>query len=570
MADAQYLQETVGPALTAGLASCASAQPDDPVDYLAHWLLKYLAVQEKKAMASEAEEVVKKEHEALDAAEQAKVDAEAAKVHKLQEAKAAIEACTNIPMFYERIVKGVRENTKANNVYVALLEPVSPEEDLDAGGAPASHDDELEDVWEEDTREAPAEGEEPLPEWVPPKVLPVIPKYSKLRYVFASEGNEWLRGKELRSPACQKSKDASTGGGGGRETVSFRAVHERSGRVIRNVLESDPMLHFFDMPMPGSFACQTLLRGETNDKPEGKNYLAGGVMGILCCDTVDFDGVLDEKDGVVFTDLSATASVTYERLLEEARQRQIQEDELARKLLEEDIVLPTGEAAEGEEPPPPNPEACLAPEEGDDNEKEIEALEAEIATLSANLDLTNSEGGRIALVKKVIKECVPETKSNEHGREIPDLAVGAVDFEANSVGHRVVKATAKLVSASDISDLKETAADFAAAIQAFDIKTVTQDTLAAINEELEAEPAITTEAYATLPFQARLLFVLIVVAKELSSHSIRLAEKQKIKQTKEEEKAAAEAAAAAEAKAAEEAAAAEAAGEGGEAAPPAE
>ena len=46
------LQENVGPALTAGLASVAAAQPDDPVEYLAHWLLKYLAIEEKKEKVS--------------------------------------------------------------------------------------------------------------------------------------------------------------------------------------------------------------------------------------------------------------------------------------------------------------------------------------------------------------------------------------------------------------------------------------------------------------------------------------------------------------------------------------
>lgn len=42
-------QENVGDALTAALTSTAAAQPDDPVEYMAHWLLKYLAVEEKKA-----------------------------------------------------------------------------------------------------------------------------------------------------------------------------------------------------------------------------------------------------------------------------------------------------------------------------------------------------------------------------------------------------------------------------------------------------------------------------------------------------------------------------------------
>lgn len=534
MADAKYLQESVGPALTAGLASCASAQPDDPVDYLAHWLLKYLAVQEKKAKTSEAEAVVQKERDAIDQAEQAKVDAEAAKVHTLQEAKKAVEACTNIPAFYEAIVKGVRENTKANHVYIALLEPVPPEEDLNEAGEPTPHDDELVETWQEDDREQPAEGEEPLPEWVPPKITPVIPKYSKLRYVFASEGNEWLRNKELRSPACKPDKDSAKGGGGGRETVSFRVVNERGGRVIRNVLESDPELHFFDMPMPGSFACQALLRGESD------KYLAGGVMGLLCCDTVDADGVLDEKDGTVFQGLCATASVTYERLLEEARKRQEEEDECARKLLEEDIVLP-----DGSEEDKPNPEACLAPEEGDDNEKEIEALDAEIATLGANLDATATGSGRIALVKALIKERLPAAKTSEHGRQIADLAVGAPDFEDKSVGARVVAAVAKLVGVNDVGDLREPdmAGDFAGSLAGFDIKNVTQTLLTEVEEELAKEPVISKESFATLPFQARLLFVMIIVAQELdvqslvfgTPHALRLQAKNKIKEAKEAE-----------------------------------
>ena len=45
----------MGPALTAGLASVAAAQPDDPVEYLAHWLLKYLAIEEKKEKVSTKE-----------------------------------------------------------------------------------------------------------------------------------------------------------------------------------------------------------------------------------------------------------------------------------------------------------------------------------------------------------------------------------------------------------------------------------------------------------------------------------------------------------------------------------
>ena len=555
MADAAYLQESVGPALTAGLASCASAQPEDPVDYLAHWLLKYLAVQEKKDKAAEAEAAVKKEKEALDAAEQTKVDAEAAKVHKLNEAKAAVEKCTNIPMFYEAVVKGVRENTKAANVYVALLKAVTPEEDVDAEGNPTAHDDEETEVWEEDTREPPAAGEDgevpELPPWVPPKILPMIPKYSKLQYVFASEGNTWLKGKELRSPACKANKDPSMGGGGGRDTVSFQAVTSRGGTVIRNVLESDPELHFFDMPMPGSFACQTLLTTESD------KYLAGGVMGVLCCDTVNAEGTMEDKDGETFKDLAATASATYERLLEEQRLRMIAEDELATKLLEVDIVWVDVEPAEGEEPKV-NPEACLAPEEGDDAEKDVAALDAEIATLSANLDLTDTGSGRIAVVKAVLKESLPAARTSEHGHEVAELVFeDGSEFAEGTPGHRVVKAVGKIISA-DTTDLKESAADFAAALAAFDIKTLTQEVVDAVGEDLGGDAPVTKETYPTLPFAARLLYALVVVVQELAEPALRLANKKKIKADKEAAAAEAEAAAAVEAAAA--------AGDGGAAA----
>ena len=68
-----------------------------------------------------------------------------------------------------------------------------------------------------------------------------------------------------------------------------------------------------------------------------------------------------------------------------------------------------------------NPEACLAPEEGDDAEKDVAALDAEIATLSANLDLTDTGSGRIAVVKAVLKESLPAARTSEHGHEVAEL-----------------------------------------------------------------------------------------------------------------------------------------------------
>lgn len=40
--DAQYLKESVGPALAKGLAATSLARPQDPIEYLANWLIKYV------------------------------------------------------------------------------------------------------------------------------------------------------------------------------------------------------------------------------------------------------------------------------------------------------------------------------------------------------------------------------------------------------------------------------------------------------------------------------------------------------------------------------------------------
>ncbi len=45
--DAEYLKENVGAALAIGLAETAIAQPDDPIEYFALWLTKYVQNQKR-------------------------------------------------------------------------------------------------------------------------------------------------------------------------------------------------------------------------------------------------------------------------------------------------------------------------------------------------------------------------------------------------------------------------------------------------------------------------------------------------------------------------------------------
>lgn len=47
--DAEYLKSTVGGPLSEGLAQVAISQPDDPVEFLAHFLLKHDENQVSKA-----------------------------------------------------------------------------------------------------------------------------------------------------------------------------------------------------------------------------------------------------------------------------------------------------------------------------------------------------------------------------------------------------------------------------------------------------------------------------------------------------------------------------------------
>eukprot|EP00288_Rhodomonas_lens_P016941 CAMPEP_0177713232 /NCGR_PEP_ID=MMETSP0484_2-20121128/12827_1 /TAXON_ID=354590 /ORGANISM="Rhodomonas lens, Strain RHODO" /LENGTH=493 /DNA_ID=CAMNT_0019225103 /DNA_START=8 /DNA_END=1485 /DNA_ORIENTATION=+ len=493
MADAQYLQENVGDALTAALTSTAAAQPDDPVEYMAHWLLKYLAVEEKKAKVKEAEAQMIAEKEAAEKAETAKTDEQTQVVYKIQKIKDDIAACNTVEKLYSTVVEGLIETTSASNTYIALLEKKTPPEGEEEPPEPTP-----------EPPAEPAEGEEAPP---PAKLAPVIPKFAALKYVFANDQNDYVKGVELPSPALGK-----------KPSVSWNAVESKQGVLVRNVMESDPPLVFHDMPLPGSFACHPLLSSETD------THVAGGVMGMICCDTLMSDTVLMERDQEILREVAAAASATYERLVTEAADRVKGEETLTSELLEEATTCPEDQK----------------PADDDDVDKLEGKIEAAVAT-------------RVGKCKTALREQLPMAKASEHGHEMAEISA----YAEGSDGDRVVKALAALVggTAGDLAELFEL-------VQGFDVKVVQEAAVTASKAVLNPEGAEElTKASGGFDFGAKLLFALLSVLLELSAPAMKLVG---MKQAAEEARQAAEAERiAAEEKAAAEAAEAAPAAEGG-------
>ncbi len=127
--DAAYLQSTLGPLLSEGLAATLLRSPPDPVDFLAHWLKKSVA--EKGSLQARATQAAKlKEADQSSALVEAKGEDEAARAQAHKEASAAereaqfanlIATATSRDALLPAFLQGLRELTGASSAYLGLL-----------------------------------------------------------------------------------------------------------------------------------------------------------------------------------------------------------------------------------------------------------------------------------------------------------------------------------------------------------------------------------------------------------------------------------------------------------------
>jgi len=61
--DSEYLKEHVGQALTTGLAEVTQKKPADPIDFLSHWLRKFVQNREDQLKAAEKDLLLIRERE---------------------------------------------------------------------------------------------------------------------------------------------------------------------------------------------------------------------------------------------------------------------------------------------------------------------------------------------------------------------------------------------------------------------------------------------------------------------------------------------------------------------------
>uniref|UniRef100_A0A383W448 Uncharacterized protein n=1 Tax=Tetradesmus obliquus TaxID=3088 RepID=A0A383W448_TETOB len=307
--ETSYLVDTVGQALSKGVAATVTAQPSDPVEYLAEWLLRYVKSEqqqvvyikekkqhideEKRRVAQELEE--QKQQEAAEAARKAAVD--------------GLASMSSEPLLlWQAAVRLVKSYTSAASVYVANIvveeqpewtPPEDPEADVetddeDAAAAAADGDTGGEaDDGEAAQEDAAAEGEDADGETRAADGAdgaagaPGLQDYSAklLRYVAASPGQEFMTQLELRRPKPAEEDAAAEGGQQPQQVpVTYRILDEHMPLLEVPAVTAEPRVKFLrGFPRIGGYVAAAVPAG-----PAGP--ASGAYHAVLAADTLLPDG----------------------------------------------------------------------------------------------------------------------------------------------------------------------------------------------------------------------------------------------------------------------------------------
>eukprot|EP01138_Halocafeteria_seosinensis_P006331 gb/GECG01006472.1/.p1 GENE.gb/GECG01006472.1/~~gb/GECG01006472.1/.p1 ORF type:complete len:604 (+),score=175.96 gb/GECG01006472.1/:1-1812(+) len=259
--DAQFLEHTVKEALTEGLSSAVAARPEDPVDYLGHYLLQYanrIEAEEQLRAEEELYEQEKRDYEAEQERQREEVQEHEDGSKQIQEEQKEIESlleqCENVDHeILEKVINLVQKRTGATGVYVAKKEPNVPFEAEGEGGPGSEEQGEAEGGGGEEEEEEGAQ--------------------NRLRYVAATSGHEhlldkWITEKEGTTFKAWVMPEAAEGeeeeeeeeeeeaeedeGGGGKDKEP-KPEPELPTINVEDAVQ-DPNVKFFGIPKLGGFA----------------------------------------------------------------------------------------------------------------------------------------------------------------------------------------------------------------------------------------------------------------------------------------------------------------------------
>ena len=306
--DSEYLKASVGAVLAAGIAETVAEQPEDPVGYLAQYLLKSVADEKSgKALAAAQKTDAAATAEAAAAAAAAekaatdKTEALAAQASKEDERLTALlESASTSDEVYGAVLSYARARTGASG-YVMLTD--IPEKILPKKVEPAPAEEPAE----------PVEGEEPPPEPEPEaEAEPRVPfKPTVIEYVAATGPDEALLvGKTLARPPAgegEEGEEAASPALGTGEGVTFTAIdgfisgtpvfHEPAAVENRSV-------KFWYMPRIGAYACAPFADYE------------GDVCGALGFDTLGLERAFSAEELALLESLASKTGATLMRIEE--------------------------------------------------------------------------------------------------------------------------------------------------------------------------------------------------------------------------------------------------------------